>query len=450
MSRINEVFDRIRTYAPLSCVEGNGCSYSYAQLLQEIAVWSHRFDDLKIGPRNVVAVSAEFSYAAICALFALLERRSVAALIPRVGDSSRYLSDAHATDFLEINCDGSYGWRAIASSDTHPLLERLHAANDAGIVIFTSGSTGRPKAALHSAEHLLYKFCRSGRRFRTLAFLLFDHVAGLDTLLYTLTSGGTLIVTQQRDPNAILNLIESHAVEVLPTSPSFLRLLCLSNVARERDLSSLKIITYGSEPMDASTLQRLNELFPSTQISQKYGTTETGSPRSASRDNNSLWISFKRDGFETKVIDGVLWLRGSGSMLGYLNAASPLDEDGWYCTGDLVETDGEWLRFIGRVTDIINVGGEKVAPLEVEQCILELDFVTGAVVSGERHPLLGQTVTAKVTLTPTIDSKDAVKLIRAHCRARLTAHKTPIRIEVMDAKLTSDRGKAQRQRIDCT
>ena len=114
------------------------------------------------------------------------------------------------------------------------------------------------------------------------------------------------------------------------------------------DLSSLKIITYGSEPMDPRTLALLNERFPGCRISQKYGTTETGSPRSASRANDSLWLKLGGDGVEMKVVDGVLHLRSESTILGYLNAPSPVDAEGWYCTGDLVEVDGEWIRFRGQ------------------------------------------------------------------------------------------------------
>jgi acyl-CoA synthetase (AMP-forming)/AMP-acid ligase II len=276
-----------------------------------------------------------------------------------------------------------------------------------------------------------------------------DHVAGLDTLVYTLSSGGALIVTRRRDPESILDLIESHKAEVLPASPSFLRLLCMTQPAEGRDLSSLKIVTYGSEPMDGTTLRLLNERFPNLQISQKYGTTETGSPKSVSRGNDSLWIKLKAGGdskLETKVVDDILWIRSESTILGYLNAPSPVDENGWYCTGDMVDVDGEWLRFRGRASDTINVGGEKVSPAEVEQTILELPLVRSAVVEGERHALMGQIVIARVALAETMASREAAKLIRLHCSNRLPRYKVPVKIEVVDEALVSERQKKQRTR----
>ena len=189
--------------------------------------------------------------------------------------------------------------------------------------------------------------------------------------------------------------------------------------------------------MDPRTLALLNQRFPSCRISQKYGTTETGSPRSASRDNNSLWLKLGGDGVEVKVVDGVLHLRSESTILGYLNAPSPIDADGWYCTGDLVDVDGEWIRFRGRSSDQINVGGEKVAPSEVEQVLLELDFVREAVVSGESNPIMGQVVAARIVLTEAVDERDAVRRIRIHCRSRLARHMIPVKVHCVSASLST-------------
>jgi acyl-coenzyme A synthetase/AMP-(fatty) acid ligase len=231
----------------------------------------------------------------------------------------------------------------------------------------------------------------------------------------------------------------------LSTSPSFLRLLWASGATEGRDLSSLVVITYGSEPMDAATLRRVNELFPAARISQKYGTTETGAPRTVSRSNDSLWVQIGGEGVETQVRDGILWIRSEGTLLGYLNAPTPLDDDGWYCTGDLVEQDGDWLRILGREGDIINVGGKKVSPVEVEQVILELDEIVSVAVSGRAHPLIGQIVTARVVLRPDCDRAKAEALVRRHCRSRLPRHKVPVTVDVATGPLSSDRQKILRR-----
>lgn len=444
MSRFNELLQRMDEYAALSCMECDGRSFTYRDLLDELAAWQVRADQLEVCAGTVVGLRSDYSLTAVAALLALFSRGVVVALIPRDRDAAGYLQDCCASGLLELANNGTFKWEALADAPSHTLLDALRSSGDAGVVIFTSGSTGRPKAALQSLQRFLYKFRKPGRRFRTLGFLLFDHVAGLDTLFYTLANGGTLVVTRSRDPASICALIDQARVEVLPASPSFLRLLCLADDTGGYSLASLQVITYGSEPMDPSTLVRLNQRFAHLEISQKYGTTETGSPRSESRGKDSLWLKLKRDGVETKVVDGVLWIRSEGTILGYLNAPSPVDEGGWYCTGDLVDVDGDWIRFRGRASEVINVGGEKVAPAEVEQVILSLEEVREAVVAGEPHAMMGQIVTTRVVLQDGVDAKAAAKAIRIRCREKLAAYKVPVKIEFVAGGLTSERQKAQR------
>lgn len=445
MNKFEQFLQGLQSHAANPCVEDNGSSYAYENLLERIERWRARLEQLNVKPGMVIGLRADYSLDAVAALLAMIVSRAIVALIPRDRAVEQYLVDARAAALIDLHVDGRYEWQATAHSADHPLLEKLRQDGEGGIVMFTSGSTGRPKAALHSAERFLSKFHKSRRRFRTLAFLLFDHVAGQDTIFYTLASGGTLIFARRRDPISVLELIESQQVEVLPTSPSFLRLLCTSQLARVHDTSSLKVVTYGSEPMDSNTLARINELFPNVQISQKYGATETGSPRTVSRGNDSLWLKFKSDGLDVKVVDGLLWIRSESVILGYLNAPSPVDQDGWYCTGDLVEVDGEWLRFRGRTADIINVGGEKVSPSEVENTIMELDFVRDVAVTGKPHVLLGQVVTARVNLaTQDLDAREAITRIWQHCRKQLASYKAPVKIEISPDALTNDRMKVQR------
>jgi long-chain acyl-CoA synthetase len=447
MTRLSKFVETLRTYSSRPCIECDGEIFTYLNLMEEVDRWHERFNQLDVKPGSVIAVRADYSLSSIAALISLLLRRAVAALVPRDRAHQHYVQDCHAIALLDVRTDGDYDWQPEACKTTHPLLARMRAANEGGFVVFTSGSTGRPKAALQSTERFLYKFRKPGRCFRTLAFLLFDHIAGLDTVFYTLMSGGTLILTRRRDPSSIAGLIAAYRVEVLPTSPSFLRLLCLSSNDCIDDLSSLKVITYGSEPMDPVTLVKLNTRLPHVQIIQKYGTTETGSPRTVSRGNESLWLKFQSDGFEAKVVDDVLWIRSESTLLGYLNAPSPVDEEGWYCTSDLVDVDGPWIRFRGRTSDTISVGGEKVSPAEVEHCILELAVVCEAAVSGEPHSMLGQIVTARVALSdPNLDPKIVTTSIWQHCRRRLAHYKAPIKIEIVAGGLTDDRQKVSRRR----
>src|SRR4030095_13708529 len=120
------------------------------------------------------------------------------------------------------------------------------------------------------------------------------------------------------------------------------------------------------EPMTDSTLARLRQVFPTVELKQTYGLSELGIMRTKSRGSDSPFMQVGGEGYETRIVDGILWIRADSAMLGYLNAPSPFDANGWFNTGDEVEVCGEYLRVLGRRCEMINVGGEKVFPAEGE------------------------------------------------------------------------------------
>lgn len=181
-------------------------------------------------------------------------------------------------------------------------------------------------------------------------------------------------------------------------------------------------------------------------LQQTYGLSELGVLRSKSRPDGSLWVRVGGDGFQTKVVDGILWIKSDYAMVGYLNAPQPFDTEGWFNTQDLVEVEGEWLRILGRDSDLINIAGQKVYPAEAEQAILELDNIKDVAIFGERNLLLGNIVVAKVA---TIEPETAASLklrIRKSCARSLAAFKLPTKVIVVDAdELYSVRLKKRRQ-----
>jgi acyl-CoA synthetase (AMP-forming)/AMP-acid ligase II len=283
------------------------------------------------------------------------------------------------------------------------------------------------------------------QRFRTLVFLLLDHIGGVNTLFYTLSNGGAVVLSADRSSSAVCEAIETHRVELLPTSPTFLNLLLLSGDLSKHDVSSLRLITYGTEPMPASTLEQACKALPNVRFLQTYGLTELGILRSQSRDSNSLWVRVGGEDFESKVVDGRLWIRAKSAMLGYLNAPSPFDAEGYFDTGDLVEVDGEWIRFLGRTSEIINVGGNKVHPTEVESTLLQMEGVADVVVRGQPNPLTGQIVVATVQLT-TGETIEQFKIrMRQFCADRLAAYKVPASVRITDKPVYSARFKRIRK-----
>ena len=222
-------------------------------------------------------------------------------------------------------------------------------------------------------------------------------------------------------------------------------LLMASKIHNDFDFSSLNRITYGTEVMPQSTLDRLIKAFPGVNLQQTYGLSEVGVLRSQSRDDGSLWVRIGGEGFQTKIVSDVLWIKSEYAMVGYLNAPSEFDADGWFNTQDHVEVDGEYFRILGRVTDLINVGGQKVYPAEVESVILDMPNVQDVAVFGETHSLLGQIVVAKIVLDQPEEVENVKKRVRQCCLAKLAAFKVPVKVMLTEDVLHSARQKKIRR-----
>ena len=321
------------------------------------------------------------------------------------------------------------------------LYEVLDNSSSPGLVMFTSGSSGKPKAVVHDFSRLLEKFKVPRPAMITLNFLLFDHWGGLNTLLHCLSNTCLIVFPDGRTPQAVCELIEKHGVELLPATPSFLNLLLIGKAYAQYDLSSIKLISYGAEPMAETTLRMLLKVFPKVELRQTYGMIELGVLRAKTRSSDSLWVKVGGAGYDLRVVDSILQIKAESAMLGYINAPSPFTEDGYLITGDLVEQDGDWLRILGRQSDLINVGGQKVYPSEVEATILDHEAVQDIVVYGADHALTGKIVCADIVLYDTHDQIESRKSITKFARSRLQDYMVPMKIRFVEGHLQNLRLK---------
>jgi acyl-coenzyme A synthetase/AMP-(fatty) acid ligase len=328
--------------------------------------------------------------------------------------------------------------------DTSPLLKELQQQKLGGLILFSSGSSGTPKGILYDVNCLLEKFRNVRQPIKALSFLLLDHFGGLNTVLAITSSGGEVITLIDRSVDTVCSAVEKHRVSILPVTPSFLRLLLASNAHRRFDLSSLQKITFGTEPMTESTLMKLRSEFPLVELQQTYGLSEVGVLRSKSRPDGSLWMKVGGEGFQWKIKNGTLWINSEFRMRGYLNADADFDEQGFFNTQDEVLVDGEYIQVLGRVSDIINVGGEKVYPAEVESAVLQLENICQVVAYGVANPLLGQTISVDVVLENPEEIKDLRNRIRNHCRIAIGKSRTPTNIRIVEAIELSGRQKTKR------
>ena len=419
---------------------------SYRELLHRIQELDRFLDDHGVRRGMVVAVQGDFSPASIGLMLALIQRAAIVVPLSRSAtpQAAEYVRIAEVEAVITVDEQDECSVEHRQAPVGNPLTRKLVDNHMPGLVLFTSGSTGTSKAALHDFGVLLEKFKARRHRLTVMSFLLLDHIGGINTLFYALSNGGTVVSIRSRDPDVVCAAVERHAVELLPTTPTFLNLLLISEAYRRHDLSSLKRISYGTEVMPETTLRRLREVIPGVDLVQTYGLTEVGILRSKSRTSDSLYVKVGGDGFETKVVDGVLFIRARSAMLGYLNAPSPFDEEGWLNTQDAVEVADGDIRILGRRSEIINVGGQKVFPAEVEDVLLKMDNVRDIEVHGEPNPITGNIVAARITLVAP-ESLDSVKRrVRTFCRDRLESFKIPVRIEVIDGDQHGPRYKKLR------
>jgi acyl-coenzyme A synthetase/AMP-(fatty) acid ligase len=140
--------------------------------------------------------------------------------------------------------------KCINHSQKHVLIDELRAKEHAGLVLFSTGTTGRPKAILHDLRLFMQRFETPRPTLKTINFLLFDHIGGLNTLLHTLFNKGTVVAPKSRSVEDILDTCAEHEIEVLPTTPTFLRMMLMSGLIPDGVPKSLRIVTYGTERMD--------------------------------------------------------------------------------------------------------------------------------------------------------------------------------------------------------
>jgi long-chain acyl-CoA synthetase len=408
-------------------------SWSFRQLSGGCGAWLDQLTHHGIKPGDTLAICGDYS-PNLCALLlaALLNRNIIIPLTSATAPGWKQLMELAQVQFaVRFDSDDSWQVSTFDRAVSHPLLQQLKERDAPGLVLFSSGSTGESKASVLDFNRLLAKFEVPRPAYRTLVFLLLDHIGGINTLLHALCHGGTIIAIDERGPDAVCAAIQAHRIQLLPTTPTFLRMLLIADAIRRYDLSSLEIVTYGTEPMPPSTLAVAREALPWVRFKQTYGLSELGILATQSRDSASVWLKLGNTGFEHKIIEGVLWIRSSTAMLGYLNAPAPFDVDGWFNTQDLVERDGDYIRILGRKSELINVGGEKVHPTEIENVLLQLDNVKDVTVRGQPNPITGEVVAAKITPLVPEDPEALKRRVRQFCHARLERYKIPALIEVV-------------------
>ena len=396
--------------------------------------------------KKVVVISGDYSLNSIALVFALSQHKCV--FIPIISDNESEILkriEVSKPDYL-IN-SSTLSITDVKNNDSvnNAYYLDLFKSSKSGLVLFSSGSTGDPKAMVHDFDNLLGSYLGvNTKNLIFLVFLMFDHIGGLNTMLNILSMGSTMVIPEKREPQLIAALIQKYKVNILPASPTFLNLMNIGGIFENHDLSSLKLVTYGTEPMSENLLSNLKSKLPKARLIQTFGTSETGIIKTKSKTSSSLLIKFEDQDQKVKIVNNELWIKSKTRVLGYINHNNDaLTNDGWFKTGDLVEEkDNGYYRIVGRKSKIINVGGEKVLPIEVENTILELNFILDCTAYAKDNPITGQVVAVKVVVKSLdIDIKQLKKSIKLYCKKNLERYKVPAEIIISDKINYSSRFK---------
>ncbi|MBQ8608522.1 MAG: long-chain fatty acid--CoA ligase [Campylobacter sp.] len=411
----------------------NLVEFSYQDLLSRVNELCQYLKENGVNSNQIIAIYGKYSFDNIALFIALYLNQNTIAMIPNIELTKSYLDSSNAHKLITLD-------RKIIDLKTpNPINNKLKNKN--GLILFSSATLGKPKAILHDLSRLIDSHKdKKERNLRVLLFLLFDHIGGINSLLAGLISGSTLVIAKDFTPQNICKSIEKFKVNILPTTPSFLNLLLISKEYQNYDLSSLRLITYGTERMNQNLLKRLKSTFKNLKFIQTFGTSETGILRTISKSSSST--RFKLDPNEYKIVDGRLFLRSDTMFLGYLNHDENINQ--WFDSGDLVDIDKDgFLQILGRSKELINVAGNKLLACEVETCIMELEQISDVIVYSKPSLITGEMVVCDVVSTLNKDETKA--LIKSHCKAKLERYKVPVKINLVNKINLTNRFKKDRK-----
>jgi fatty-acyl-CoA synthase len=373
-----------------------------------------------------------------------------------------------------------------------PTVTSTTRASQPAAIFHTSGTSGRPMAVAHSHESLLASvvslkdmkktyFALSLENFTRLAKALMVYrgrllrpvlgsevwctplgswsIAGFSLALQALLTGQTLVTTRRFDARALLKLVEEERVSHLAMTPT-MAVLCLKvRDLATFDLSSLLVLGLGGTSTSPALAKELRTKF-GCPVAIGYGSTELGGGVLATnmfdpyeQQLGTVGRTFPGAHIRVSTEDGhdavpgqvgELLCRTAGLTLGYVEAGvirAASDQAGWYHTGDLATIDDEgYVRVLGRASEVIVRGGQKVHPTEVEGVLESYPGITGAAVVGVAANEMGDRIMAYMTA----DAPVNLRAVRAFCRTKLASHKIPHKMHIVDELPTTADGKIQR------
>ena len=369
---------------------------------------------------------------------------------------------------VDLDDPGVERWKDWCATPSRALPEAQ--PGDVAELMYTSGTAGEPKAVSRSHENVLAASHNSilGFGYRPddtiLIMMPLSHSSALNSQMVPLLElGGTLVLLDRFSVRGALETIRTEQVTCMRAVPAMLRALLTAPDFRGEDLPSLRLIVNSSAAIDRETFVELKRRFAAIEVMNSYGLTEA-STCTVLRDDevlrrpDSIGVPIEgvgmtlRDASGNEVgegEEGEIWVRGPHVFVGYRGRPGLRESvmhDGWLRTGDLAHRDADGYFYLhGRRDDVIDCGGRKFAPQEVEQTIEQLEGVAEAAVIGIPHRMLGQVAKAFVVARP--GARIEPRAVIQHCQRKLASHKVPFAVEVVADLPRNSLGKLLRRRM---
>jgi acyl-coenzyme A synthetase/AMP-(fatty) acid ligase len=327
-------------------------------------------------------------------------------------------------------------------------------------VMFTSGTTGAPKMVVHRLAALTGAIARGVPPARNAVWCTFYDIrryGGLQVLLRALIGGGSMVLSSAREATGdFLARAGGAGITFISGTPTHWRRAVLSPAAT---LMSPRDVRMSGEVADQAIIDKLRTLYPNARVCHAFAATEAGvvfDVDDGVAGFPAAWLDQPHRGVELAVVDGTLRVRSARTASRYLgdHVAPLMDPDGFVDTKDLVERRGDRYHFVGRQDGVINVGGLKVHPEEVEAVVNRHPRVAMSLVRSKRSPIIGEIVIADIVLSaaadPGIKEAGGTKALEAEiidvCRQTLDGYKVPAVVRVVDSLDVTTAGKLVRGR----
>ena len=366
---------------------------------------------------------------------------------------------AKSWDFEAILCDNSLEIKKVKNlppvfHDLETLINNFNSrklSTETRWILTTSGTTGKPKLVSHSLSSLTRTTKTDLKRGSNIRWgMLYDYTrfAGLQVLLQSVISGSVLIepIFEYSLEKKIKNFIDHDCTNLSATPTLWRKILMTPNSSQINLLQA----TLGGEIADDKILSAVSKHFPKARIAHIFASTESGVGFSVIDKKAGFPKSYLKNpplGINIKIENNRLYIRNKAVDNKYLGSEiSFVSNDGWIDTGDSVEIKNDRVLFRGREDGVINVGGDKVYPEEVENILLKHPLVSAARVYAKSNPITGSLVAADVTLKDSkTDVNKARKLLQEYSIEMLDRHKSLASIKIVPRFSLNSSGKIVRE-----